>query len=155
MKRFSIALSLVLNSLSLVAATSASANPAFHLTNDINGISLIEGTVSDVRSLCPEGFTCFTNGTVISLALPLLGCADQLGPVSYAATETADGRLLVQVSAVNLHSHKSQLMLCYAAPVATAEITLVGQYGHVEVSFLSALATTADAQTSQSAAASN
>ena len=60
---------------------------------------------------------------------------DELGPVTYRAEEVG-GKLKVYVSAINVHAEESTRVMCFTAPVADYRITLINQYGDVEVFFL-------------------
>ncbi|HXH31986.1 MAG TPA: hypothetical protein VNJ01_14345 [Bacteriovoracaceae bacterium] len=90
-----------------------------------------------VSMLCPDGMTCFTNGTVIKLVLPLNGCVDSLGPVTYKAEENREkGILNVYVSATGVANPQSMTTRCMVAPTAKYQITLVNKYGNVKLKFL-------------------
>lgn len=121
--------------LALSTSTVQAAIGTYSLPSDAIALSPIEGSIAAVAPLCPDGVTCFVNGTIIDLRFVLQGCMDQLGPVTYRAEEVG-GKLKVYVSAINVHSEESTHVMCFAAATADYRITLINQYGDVEVYFL-------------------
>jgi hypothetical protein len=98
----------------------------FPLPEGSLGVSPLEMKVSQVRELCPQGVTCITNGTVVTLLGTLQGCGDVAGPFSYNAKVEGD-TLKLYVSATNIVNKFSLVATCLRAPQATIEITHIPQ----------------------------
>lgn len=88
--------------------------------------------VAETRSLCPEGTTCVTDGTMISLRTTLSGCVDRLGPVAFAVLSGAEGRsgkgLHLAVSGVELADRASLNTYCFAPNLQLTEIALPNEF---------------------------
>jgi hypothetical protein len=115
------------------------AKPIFSFGEKDHALSRLAGEIIQVSPLCPDGMTCFVDGTMIDVKFTLNGCLDTLGPVTYDAVETDDGRLIVFVSALNVHHQDSKVTFCYVAPTEVVKLQLINKYGDVEVRFLGQL----------------
>ncbi len=125
----------------LFLASSAFANqPSFELRSTDAYVVPIAGEVTSVRPLCPDGMTCFANGTIVSFRFMLGSCVSRMIPLSYDAIET-DGVLNVYVSAMEIASRNAIRVMCAAPGIVNQEITLFNRYGDVKVHFLGASAT--------------
>lgn len=96
-------------------------------------------TISEVRHLsqrlmCPDN-TCVINGTVVSVELPLGGCLDRLGPVTYTA-EQVGNTIVINMTAIRIANKKSLAAFCVKEPTQIVEISLIDMYGHVELDLL-------------------
>mgnify|MGYP000013385226 CR=1 FL=1 len=119
------------------AANSASAATYYKIQGEARALTPIAGVVTSTQPLCPAGVTCIANGTVINLEFGLLGCADELAPITYEAIEK-DGDLHVYVSAINLHTKESTVSICQRFPIQPAQVILVNQYGNLKMHYLGA-----------------
>lgn len=126
----------------LALALSSLASSAFAVAQEDGpqfvGATPIKGKVTAVRPLCPEGVTCFVNGTIIDLEFTLQGCQDQLGPVTYSAKSgnLADQPLQLFVSAINLNDARSAHTACFVAPKEYRSLTLINMYGQPQLTWL-------------------
>lgn len=121
---------------SLLSANTLAGVSQFPLIeNDIALETITEGEVVSTRPLCPEEGTCVVDGTIVTLKLPLGGCLDRLGPVTYTA-EQEDGFIFLHLSAYNIANSDSFAAFCFKMPEAIVEIQLINMYGHVQLDFL-------------------
>lgn len=60
----------------------------------------------------------------LRIVFPLVGCADQLGPVTHHKEYLPSGKYVVYVSAMNYGRAMSESVRCLVAPTATREIFL-------------------------------
>lgn len=137
--KFNRLASLLCFGLSAAAPSFAQASITQDLTADHTALRPVAGTVANVSMLCPDGVMCFTNGTVIRLRFEL-GCVSQMTPVTYT-TAVVDGRLNVYVSAWEILDRRARVALCLGPTIVEQTLTLVNQYGDVNVQFLTQTAT--------------
>lgn len=62
--------------------------------------------------------------SVLQIVLPLNGCLDRLGPVTYTTENAGNGKLLVFLSATNIGTRGSASAKCFVAPTASVSIPL-------------------------------
>lgn len=92
-------------------------------------LSLIEGAKAiAVEDGCPEGARCFAPSTNVTVELPLNGCLDRLGPVSYQEVIGRDGKVTLFVSAVNIANERSLVAMCSAMPKARVKLHVFGAH---------------------------
>ncbi|MCR9203663.1 MAG: hypothetical protein NXH75_03735 [Halobacteriovoraceae bacterium] len=117
------------------SATLANGQPQFPLIeNDIALEVITEGEVTQTRALCPEEGTCIVDGTIVTVKLPLNGCLDRLGPVTYTV-EQEDGFIFLHLSAYNIANSDSFAAFCFKMPEVTVDIQLINMYGPVQIDF--------------------
>lgn len=98
-------------------------------------------TISETRNvsqrlMCPD-YDCIVNGTIITVELPLGGCLDRLGPVTYTV-EQRGNQLAVEMTAIRIVNKKSLAAFCVKEPTEFVEITLPNMYGFASVELLEA-----------------
>lgn len=104
------------------------------IENDIALEVITEGEVTQTRPLCPEEGTCIVDGTIVTVKLPLGGCLDRLGPVTYTV-EQEEGFIFLHLSAYNIANSDSFAAFCFKMPEATVDIQLINIYGQVQIDF--------------------
>ncbi len=124
--------------LSVFSISAFAAGTVTPLSTSDEGLSFIEGRVISARPLCPrdQNVACFVDGTVVEVLFGLNGCVDRLGPVTWKATETEDGKIELVIAAVNIHNEASNHVRCFVQATQKVSITLIDQYGDVEAEFL-------------------
>ena len=84
----------------------------------------LEG-ISPSGSPCPKGAMCIASSSPIAtLKISLAGCADRVASVSYNLTAGANGKTIINVSAVAVATKQSTSARCIAAPTEYATAML-------------------------------
>lgn len=121
----------------LVLVSSAMAAQEYTLPQGATSLVPVAGQVTSVEPLCPQGMTCFVDGTSVNLSIPLGGCLDTLAPLTYEAT--VNGNFIdLYVSAIRVTNRRSMVAFCTAEPIAHETIQLPNLFGQVRVHFLGA-----------------
>jgi hypothetical protein len=113
---------------SILAATAASAD-SVKLPRGAVGLSTIEDIVAK-RVVVPQPPASRPGGPVVEIlsllevVLPLGGCLDQLGPVTYTSHNNGDGKTTILLSATRIEMKGSQLARCNRQPTAAIRIPL-------------------------------
>lgn len=82
-------------------------------------------TVSNFK--CPEGKICAASLSSVKLDYTLSGCLDTMAPLSYFVSHDPNSvGYTVYVSAKAYANKESMNVLCYRAPIGSAEIVLMG-----------------------------
>ena len=130
---------LLITVLSTLNAASANQRSFIPLEeSDVALEQITSGQVISQERLCPveDGINCFVDGEVVRVELPLGGCLDRLGPVSYVAKQKSQGVVELSIAATNISSSDSFAAFCIGMPSKIVQITLPNFYGKVELKFL-------------------
>jgi hypothetical protein len=103
--------------------------------SDVALESITNGLLLSQERMCKGETNCFIDGEVVLIELPLGGCLDRLGPVTYVAKQVSKGKVELFVSAINIASSDSYAAFCVAMPSQIIEITLPNYFGKVELKF--------------------
>jgi hypothetical protein len=124
----------------IFTVVSAAAAPRFYeLDEGDRFLSTISSVVSVEKGpLCPEGALCLINGTQLNVELPLGGCLDRLGPVTYTL-ERKENKTIVNIMAIRIINEESNVAFCVREPSAFVGITLINTFGPIEVKMLNSL----------------
>lgn len=116
--------------LNIFAGAALAQETTFQLPENAKALRPIKGRVTDVRPLCPEGATCATDGTVVTLEFQF-PCGSKIAPITHASLQTADGKLHVYVSANEVVTDRTETVLCIAPVTAQETVVLNMQFGEV------------------------
>jgi len=95
-----------------------------------------DGEIISQERMCQGETNCLIDGEVVRIELPLGGCLDRLGHVTYAAKQVSTGNIELSIAATRIVSSDSFAALCQSMPRQTIEITLPQYYGKVSLKFL-------------------
>jgi|GEM_PF-5524263 len=96
--------------------------------------AITTGQLVSQRLMCEDN-SCIINGTIATVELPLGGCLDRLGHVTYTTHQVGNVIRLI-ISATNIANQGSLAALCFKMPSQLVEFTMIDTYGRVEVEFL-------------------
>lgn len=105
-----------------------SAATGFHSRGDISGISVIQPALGEVKTVmpnCPPNAMC-EPVSEISFIFTLNGCVDRLGPVAYTYDFNSNGKLVYQISGIDLQTYASKTTRCVVAETKTITVRQMG-----------------------------
>ena len=120
---------------SLSSALANQRNSVLLEESDIALESITNGTLLSQERMCKGQTNCFIDGEIARIELPLGGCLDRLGSVTYVAKQVSEGKVELYISAINIASSDSFAALCIGMPSQIVEITIPNYYGKIELKF--------------------